>query len=140
MPWLWPMDQRPGLRLLLATIAFGVRSDSRTLQSSWWVLVQLDLQRSSAGGSLSGSDPGGLACSPNRRQAGGGQGMKKSRSIEEAILSKDRCVGGVVDGRGVVRLAQRFDMSAQSVREVLQKMGFRIESTFCGRHIWRKRD
>jgi len=66
--------------------------------------------------------------------------MKKSRSIEEAILSKDRCVGGVMDGREVVRLAQRFDMSAQSVREVLQKMGFRIESTFCGRHIWRKRD
>ena len=66
--------------------------------------------------------------------------MKKSRSIEEAILSKNRWLGGIMNGREVVRLAQRFDMSAEDVRTVLKKLGFRMESTFCGRHIWRKRD
>ena len=66
--------------------------------------------------------------------------MKKLYSLEESIASKDRCVGGVMDGREVVRLAQRFDMSAEDVRAVLKKMGFKLESTFYGRHIWKKRD
>jgi len=64
----------------------------------------------------------------------------RSQTIEEAILSKDRCVGGIMDGRETIRLAQRFDMSAEDVRAVLKKMGFKLEPTFSGRHIWRKRD
>jgi len=66
--------------------------------------------------------------------------VKKSHSLDEAIASKDRCVGGIMDGREVVRLAQRFDMSAEAVRAVLKKLGFKLEPTFSGRHIWRKRD
>ena len=64
----------------------------------------------------------------------------KSRSLEESILSKDRCVGGIMDGRETIRLAQRFDMSAEDVRAVLKKMGFKLEPTFSGRYIWRKHD
>jgi len=66
--------------------------------------------------------------------------MKKSRSIEEAILSKNRWLGGIMNGREVVRLGQRFDMSADDVRAVLRRMGFKLEPTFGGRCVWRKRD
>jgi len=64
----------------------------------------------------------------------------RSQTIEEAILSKNRCVGGVMDGRETIRLAQRFDMSTEAVRAVLKKMGFKPERTFGGRCVWRKRD
>jgi len=64
----------------------------------------------------------------------------RSQTIEEAILSKNRCVGGVMDGRETIRLAQRFDMSTEAVRAVLKKLGFVMEQTFGGRNIWRKRD
>ena len=67
-------------------------------------------------------------------------GMKKSCSLDEAIASKDRCIGGIMNGREVVRLAQRFDMSAEDVRAVLRKKGFKLERTFGGRCVWRKRD
>ena len=64
----------------------------------------------------------------------------RSQTIDEAIASKNRCVGGIMNGREVVRLAQRFDMSAEDVRAVLKKMGFKPERTFGGRCVWRKRD
>ena len=64
----------------------------------------------------------------------------RSQTIEEAIASKNRYISGIMNGREVVRLGQRFDMSADDVRAVLRRMGFKLEPTFGGRCVWRKRD
>ena len=66
--------------------------------------------------------------------------MKKSQTIEEAIALRNRYIAGIMNGREVVRLGQRFDMSADDVRSVLRRMGFKLERTFGGRPIWRKSD
>jgi hypothetical protein len=61
------------------------------------------------------------------------------KSLEDAILCKNKHARGLMGGRELRRIADRHDTSTERVIEVLKKLKFELELTFNGRPIWRKR-